>query len=425
MGISEKPTVYSGQLEAGLLENFIDQVEVFCLLERIDGEKQKILTAASFLKGVAYTWWRLVKRDATKKPDTFDEFVALLREQFGPLDDDLMAQNELVKLRQTGSLGEYINEFVSITLRIPDMTEAEKFDRFHRGLKPYLQEKVLVQSDGTLASAMQCASLIVSVQQYVESNTTEKQTASTQSASSAATRQQPRKDYSGVTCYVCNKTGHTSRVCKQNPNRVTKTTTSKARNPGAGPSGEIPQDKFVDISMDFVTGLPLTDDGQDSIMVIVDRLTKMATFIATNATANAQQTAKLFLHHYVCRYGLPQTIVSGRDLKFTSRFWKELMTLMGVKLHLSTAFRPQTDGQTERTNRTMETLLRTYARYKTWSQQLALIEFTFNNSSSATTKQTPFYSVYGKHPRVPADLMQPGKATDASQALQDFVQNHN
>lgn len=98
--------------------------------------------------------------------------------------------------------------------------------------------------------------------------------------------------------------------------------------------------------MDFITQLPPTPSGYDAIMVVVDRLSKMARFIPTTTDATARDTAVLFFDNVVCLFGTPQSIVSDRDSKFTSRFWTELWSLLGTKLKMSSAYHPQTDGQT-------------------------------------------------------------------------------
>ncbi|CAH9107429.1 unnamed protein product, partial [Cuscuta europaea] len=121
---------------------------------------------------------------------------------------------------------------------------------------------------------------------------------------------------------------------------------------------EVPKWKWDSISMDFVGGLPLTKSGRDKIWVIVDRLTKTARFIPMNETWSMDKLAKAYVKYVVKHHGVPQDIISDRDSRFLSQFWKELQTAMGTKLKLSTAFHPTTDGQTERTIQTLEDMLR-------------------------------------------------------------------
>jgi hypothetical protein len=155
------------------------------------------------------------------------------------------------------------------------------------------------------------------------------------------------------------------------------------------------------ISMDFITHLPVSDSCT-SIWVIVDRFTKMAHFIPiVDKEKTAEGCAKLFLANVWKLHGLPSDIVSDRDPVFTSSFWSELMKRLDVRLRKSTAFRPQTDGQTERINQTLEHYLRQYCNYEQndWSELLPLAEYAYNNSVTTATQMSPFYANYGFHPR--------------------------
>ena len=168
----------------------------------------------------------------------------------------------------------------------------------------------------------------------------------------------------------------------------------------------IPERKWEQTTMDFITQLPKTPRGYDAIMVVVDKLTKMVHLTATHTTATAPSTAELYFNNISRLHGLQSSIVSDRDSKFTSRFWEALMELFGTKLKRSTAYHPQTDGQTERTNRTLEEILRAYVsdRHDDWDTRLAPAELAINNAVNSSTKQTPFYLNYGYHPLTPATL---------------------
>jgi hypothetical protein len=122
----------------------------------------------------------------------------------------------------------------------------------------------------------------------------------------------------------------------------------------------IPDRPWQTITMDFVGPLPKTPRGFDSVTVFVDKLSKQVHFVASNTSDTASQVARIFFDNIFRLHGLPTTIVSDRDAKFTSRFWTELSRLLDVHLALSTAFHPQTDGQTERANRTLITMLRSF-----------------------------------------------------------------
>ena len=165
----------------------------------------------------------------------------------------------------------------------------------------------------------------------------------------------------------------------------------------------IPEWKWEMITMDFVTGLPKTQRGHDVIWVIVDRLTKSAHFIATNNTSSLERYARLYVDEIVRLHGAPVSIVSDRDPRFTSRFWPKLQDAMGTKLHFSTAFHPQTDGQSERTIQTLEDMLRACViEFKgSWDNYLALIEFAYNNSYQSSIGMAPYEALYGRKCRTP------------------------
>ncbi|GJY36996.1 putative reverse transcriptase domain-containing protein [Tanacetum coccineum] len=166
---------------------------------------------------------------------------------------------------------------------------------------------------------------------------------------------------------------------------------------------EIPMWKWERITMDFVTKLPRTSDGHDTIWVIVDRLTKSAHFIPTRETDSMETLTRLYIKEIVSRHGVPISIISDRDSHFTSRFWKSLQNALGTQLDMSTAYHPETDGQSERTIQTLEDMLRAYVIDfgKGWGKHLPLVEFSYNNSYHASIKAAPFEALYGRKCRSP------------------------
>ncbi|XP_061993237.1 uncharacterized protein LOC133711082, partial [Rosa rugosa] len=165
----------------------------------------------------------------------------------------------------------------------------------------------------------------------------------------------------------------------------------------------IPVWKWEDISMDFVTGLPRSRQGYDSIWVIVDRLTKSAHFLPVAKTYSGDALCKLYVNEIVRLHGVPVTIVSDRDARFTSEFWRRFHKALGTALAMSTAFHPQTDGQTERVNQVMEDMLRACVMdFKgSWADHLPLIEFAYNNSYHASIGMAPYEALYGRPCRTP------------------------
>ena len=155
--------------------------------------------------------------------------------------------------------------------------------------------------------------------------------------------------------------------------------------------------------MDFVVGLPRTRRGRDAVWVIVDRLTKSAHFLAINMTSSLDKLVRMYVNEVVSRHGVPMSIVSDRDPRFTFRFWKQLQRALGTKLNFSTAFHPQTDGQSERIIQTLEDMLRACVIEFTggWDEHLPLIEFVYNNSYHSSIEMAPYEALYGRKCRTP------------------------
>ena len=165
----------------------------------------------------------------------------------------------------------------------------------------------------------------------------------------------------------------------------------------------IPQWKWDNINMDFVSGFPLTQKNHDAIWVIVDRLTKSAYFLPIRLDYSMDRLADLYVNEIVRLHGIPVSIVSDRDPRFTSRFWKELQSAFGMRLNFSTAFHPQTDGQSERVIQVLEDMLRGCVLYflGNWDRYIPLMEFAYNNSYQSSIGMTPYEALYGRRCRTP------------------------
>ena len=178
--------------------------------------------------------------------------------------------------------------------------------------------------------------------------------------------------------------------------------------------------------MDAIIELP-NSHGHDAIMVFVDRFTKQAHFIPYKAKGfGAPQLANMFRHNIMRLHGLPTDIVSDRGTIFTSNFWRAFTNGLDIKCNFSTAFHPQSDGQTERVNQVLEHYLRTYCDYdqQNWSTLLDQAEFTYNNLTHATTKFSPFEANYGYHPLHPAAVPpKPASDTPAANTYLDKIKD--
>jgi hypothetical protein len=203
----------------------------------------------------------------------------------------------------------------------------------------------------------------------------------------------------------------------------------------AGPlqSLPIPTWKWEDISMDFIVGLPRTAKGYDSIWVIIDRLTKIALFLPVKTYYPVLTYVELYIARILSLHGVPKTIVSDRGPQFVSKFWEELHKSLGTKLLHSSAYHPQTSGQTERVNQILEDMLRACILEfpQKWDDCLPLAEFSYNNSYQESIKMAPFEALYGRRCRTLLNWSEPGERSffrpDMVKEIEEKVQRiiHN
>jgi len=199
----------------------------------------------------------------------------------------------------------------------------------------------------------------------------------------------------------------------------------RARLPGLLQPLPVPDSAWQIISLDFVEGLPCSNRA-NYILVIVDSFTKYAHFVA-------QSVAKVFLNQVYRLHGLPTAIISDRDRIFTSKFWSELFRLADVKLQMSSSYHPQSDGQTERLNQSMETFLRCFvnACLSKWCSWLPLAEFWYNSTHHSAVGRSPFEALYGYMPRhfgiSAVDSIEPRELADwlnDRQVMTDLIHQH-
>ncbi|GJS30382.1 putative reverse transcriptase domain-containing protein [Tanacetum coccineum] len=166
---------------------------------------------------------------------------------------------------------------------------------------------------------------------------------------------------------------------------------------------EIATYKWENITMDFVTKLPKKSTRQDTIWVIVDRLTKSTHFLPIKENDSMEKLTRQYLKEIVTRHGVPVSIISDRDGRFTSQFCQSLPKALGTQLDMSMAYHPQTDGQSERTIQTLEDMLHACVIDfgKGWDRHLPLVEFSYNNSYHTSIKAAPFEALYGHKCRYP------------------------
>jgi hypothetical protein len=182
----------------------------------------------------------------------------------------------------------------------------------------------------------------------------------------------------------------------------------RRKKPGLLQPLPVPKGKWQEITMDFVTGFPATLNKNNAIWVIVDRLTKAAHFIPFKLGTPLEKMAQMYIDRIVCLHGVPVRIVSDRDPRFVSQYWQAVHKGLGTKLNFSTAYHPQTDGQSERTIQTLEDMLRACVLEMGghWDNHLPLIEFSYNNSYHASISMSPFEALYGARCRIAINQFQ-------------------
>lgn len=188
----------------------------------------------------------------------------------------------------------------------------------------------------------------------------------------------------------------------------------------------IPDERWHTVSLDWITGFSTTARGHNSILVFVDKLTKMVHLAPTSKRCTVDETARLFFQHVESKHGTPRQLITDRDSRLTSDFWAQLSKRLGITMLMSTAFHPETDGQTERTNKVVEEVLRNFlGTSRSWDDLLPFVEFAINNAKSASTGYSPFYLNYGAHPRTRITNQIPGTPDVSLPVLQQLFDNRD
>ena len=188
----------------------------------------------------------------------------------------------------------------------------------------------------------------------------------------------------------------------------------------------IPSQRWECVGVDFVLGLPKTCRGHDTVLTVVDHLTRRVVLIPTEQTVSAEGVARLFIREVVRLYGMPSQIVSDRDSRFTSNFWQALHQQLGTRLLMSTSYHPATNGMCERKNQEMELYLRIFASKQPleWDLNLALCEFSMNSAKGSATGESPFYLDTARQPQMPIDVAV-GAGRSCVAAVQSLVEEIN
>ena len=187
----------------------------------------------------------------------------------------------------------------------------------------------------------------------------------------------------------------------------------------------IPEAKWQEVSIDFVTDLPTTSSGEDSIMTVVDRATKMVHLIPCQKTTTAGEAARLYWQHVVRIHGVPRAIHTDRGAQFVGKWWREIWSLLGTKLKYGTAYHPQSQGQVERMNavisQTLRCLMSDVPDLSKWSEFLPSVEMAVNSLPNRSTGYTPFFLMYGYHPVLPVELLKGDEITKV-ETVSKFLQ---
>ena len=190
---------------------------------------------------------------------------------------------------------------------------------------------------------------------------------------------------------------------------------------------QLPERKWQDVVIDFITKLPKSTSGNDTIFTVVDRATKFVHLIPCAETLTAVDAARYYWRHVACLHGIPSSIVSDRDVRFTSQFWQSLWSTLGTRLRMGTSYHPQSSGMVERMNQTVEQVLRCLFHQLNedkWEDLLPMVQFVVNSSPSVSTGYSPFFLNFGFHPVTPIEMMR-DRSESSVESTEEFLRRMN
>ncbi|KAI4305028.1 hypothetical protein L6164_028419 [Bauhinia variegata] len=304
--------------------------------------------------------------------NTWEQFKAELRKHFVPHNADIEARGKLRMLRQSGSIFDYIKEFTTIMLEIEDLSDKDAFFYFKDGLKDWAKTELYRRNVQTLDAAIGVAKSLVD---YSSKNK------KPNLGKSRGDKNGQKKGHDLKECHDSRWVGHP--VCQQDK-------VEQQHPVGLLEPLPIAERPWESVSIDFIMALP-NSERYGSIIMVVDHFSKYAIFIPAPKNCKVDEAAHLFFKHVVKFWGIPRSIVSDRDPRFTGKFWRELFKLMETDLNFSTSFHPQIDGQTEHINALLELYLRHYvsAHQLDWAKLLDMAQFSYNLQQSESIGKSP------------------------------------
>ncbi|GKD04886.1 putative reverse transcriptase domain-containing protein [Tanacetum coccineum] len=469
-----KPHSFNGTEGVVGLRRWIEKVEqVFEICKCT--EEDKVMFAASTFDGRALTWWNgnvhtLGLVNANRIPWT--EFKTMMTTEYCPATEIQRMEQERWTLTLKGDdIDAYNNCFHELALMCPELvpTEKKKIERYVRGFPERIKGNITSSKLATLHNAINMARELVeqAVQgraarigesnkrkwedhqrntnnnnnnnnnnrnrnnNYHQQQNRRQETARAYTAAPAQwlrglEKHFERRDDGGIYFFdriwipsvggvrkLIMDEAHTSRYSiHPGADKMYYDLRDLYWWPGLLQQPEIPEWKWEKITMDLVTKLPRSSSGYDAIWVIVNRLTKSAHFLPIREDYKTEKLARIYINEIVARHDVPVSIISDRDGRFASHLWQALQKALGTKLHMSTTYHPESDGQSEHTIQTLEDMLRACVMDfgGSWDTHLPLVKFSYNNNYHTSVKCAPFEALYGRKCKSPVIWTEVGES---------------